>query len=267
MWGFFYSLAHSNGMKNKVTINSSEKSVTIIIATFNVVNDIEETINSCLSQDFNSKKIVIIDGGSRDGTVNILNARTSDIAYWISENDGGIYSAWNKALQVIDSEWITFLGAGDVWFDTASLSQMLTFANFPHINFVSGKVVLSDSGCRVTSKGIGKPFTYWNMIFHMGIAHPGSLHHISLFKNNFFNESFKIAGDYEFLLRRIGDIRSAYNPSEIVRMRAGGISQTSTKLVRLESARALRSTHFIGPLVAVIFNIRFFLSQMTKSKK
>lgn len=257
----------SNGMKNKVILHSPKKSVTMVIATLNVVDVIEETIDSCLSQDFYFKKLVIIDGGSVDGTVDILNARTNDIAYWVSENDGGIYSAWNKALQVIDSEWITFLGAGDVWFDTRSLREMLNFANFPLNNFVSGKVALYDSRYGIISKGIGKPFTYWNMIFHMGVAHPGSLHHISLFKYNFFNESFRIAGDYEFLLRGKKEIRPAYNPSVKIKMRVGGVSQTNARLVRMESARALRAINLIGPLLALIFNVRFFLSQRIKSKK
>src|SRR5688572_26809863 len=96
--------------------------VSIITAVYNGDLYLEQTIQSVLAQTYANIEYIVIDGGSKDGTVAILKKYASKLAYWVSEPDKGIYDAWNKGVQAATGEWIAFLGADDLLFpDTISL--------------------------------------------------------------------------------------------------------------------------------------------------
>ena len=77
----------------------NENEITVIISTLNVANQIEKTILSYLGQDFKKKNLIIVDGNSSDHTVEIIKKYSNNLQYWVSENDDGIYDAWNKAIR------------------------------------------------------------------------------------------------------------------------------------------------------------------------
>ncbi len=87
--------------------------VTIIIVTYNAAAHLKTCFESILRQDFNAFQLVIIDGGSTDGTVEIIKEYAHFIDVWISEPDKGIYDAMNKGLKYIKGQWVLFLGADD----------------------------------------------------------------------------------------------------------------------------------------------------------
>ncbi|SDR95001.1 Glycosyltransferase involved in cell wall bisynthesis [Mucilaginibacter mallensis] len=87
--------------------------ISIIIVTYNAVEHLQNCLNSIYQQQYPAIEIIVIDGNSTDGTVNILQENTSQIKYWLSEPDNGVYDAMNKAIQHITGEWVYFLGADD----------------------------------------------------------------------------------------------------------------------------------------------------------
>jgi glycosyltransferase involved in cell wall biosynthesis len=87
--------------------------VSIIIVTYNAVEHLQNCLDSIYKQQFPAIEIIVIDGKSTDGTVNILQENTSRIKFWLSEPDTGVYDAMNKALAHITGEWVYFLGADD----------------------------------------------------------------------------------------------------------------------------------------------------------
>jgi len=160
-----------------------------------------------LGQDFTNWELIVIDGGSSDGTVEILEKYDRHITYWVSEPDHGIYHAWNKALKQAKGEWVIFLGADDYLMDANALGDMSVHLRgaFPDYRVVYGKVLQVDrSGSPI--RVLGEP---WGRVrdrcrVHMSIPHPATFQHRSLFsENGYFCEDFSIAGDYEFLLREL----------------------------------------------------------------
>ena len=87
--------------------------ITVITAVLNGENTLERTIQSVIGQDYKNIEYIIIDGGSTDGTLDIIKKYEHAIDYWISETDEGIYGAMNKGIQASSGEWIYFLGSDD----------------------------------------------------------------------------------------------------------------------------------------------------------
>ena len=92
---------------------SNHEKVSIVTVVLNAVDKIESTIRSVLEQDYDNLEYIVIDGGSKDGTVDIINRYRDKIAVFISERDEGIYDAFNKGVQISTGEWIGIMNAGD----------------------------------------------------------------------------------------------------------------------------------------------------------
>ena len=103
-------------MKNKVSI---------ITVVFNDAANIRETIESALGQTYQEKEYIIIDGGSTDGTVEIINEYVDRIDYFSSESDNGIFDAMNKGAQHATGEWINFLNSGDTFASPRALEEVI----------------------------------------------------------------------------------------------------------------------------------------------
>jgi len=221
---------------------------TIIVAVLNGKESLERCIESVNSQTYPHKELVIIDGGSIDGTVDILKNNGDKIAYWQSEADKGIYHAWNKALNHAHGEWICFVGADDYFYNSQTLKNMV-----PHLNramasrtkLVYGKVVqVNEAGLPV--RILGKPWgkISWQIRFGMPLhfPHPGMMHHQSLFREHGrFDQAFKIAADYEFLLRELKNKRkkALYTGFKTMGSQIGGLSNAN-QLATLKEARKAR---------------------------
>lgn len=91
--------------------------ISIVTVVYNGVHTLERTIQSVLRQTYTNIEYIIIDGGSTDGTLDIINKYNDRIAYWISEPDNGIYDAMNKAVQHTSGDWVFFLGADDILYN------------------------------------------------------------------------------------------------------------------------------------------------------
>ncbi|WP_446810855.1 glycosyltransferase family 2 protein [Methylomonas sp. 2BW1-5-20] len=244
--------------------------ISIVVAVYNGADTLKQCIDSVLSQTFANKELIVIDGGSCDGTIELLEAN-SQINYWISEPDTGVYNAWNKALSHVKGEWICFLGADDYFWNNQVLERMaqeLAVVS-SSISVAYGSVMLLNSQGD-TLYPIGDPWGAVKQRFKqvMSVPHPGLMHRRSLFeRQGQFDESFRIGGDYEFLLRELKTAEAFFIPDLItVAMRQGGLSSTPfNSLESLMDARRAQKLHgqvFPGPvwLSAVIrIYIRLFL--------
>jgi glycosyltransferase involved in cell wall biosynthesis len=245
----------TNGIKNPKQKRSAggKLLISVVISVLNGEKTLAACFDSVLMQDYESLEILVIDGGSKDSTLEILNRYSDRIDYSISEPDTGVYNAWNKAVRIAKGEWVCFLGCDDTFSSTDSLSELARYALYPKVNYVSGRSQLVNSSGR-RSQAEGKPFNATELGDGMKFSHPGSLHHSSLFRENgLFNEQFKIAGDYEFFIRCSRSIRPAFTPLTIVLMGDGGMSNTQQLRVFLESYRALRNSIDFGSIVGAMF--------------
>jgi glycosyltransferase involved in cell wall biosynthesis len=219
--------------------------MTIIISVLNGAETLERCLRSIFDQTWASREIIVMDGGSRDGTASILRNHDARIAYWESKPDRGIYHAWNKALDHATGEWICFLGADDRFRDEESLRRVAeVLAGLPEETRVAYAAVdVVDSGGRVLAT-VGRAWdeAKGDFLDHMAIPHQATFHRRSLFEaRGRFDESFRICGDYELLLRELLDRAPHFIAGQVpVAMGAGGVSDSPVHLVRMtrEFARA-----------------------------
>ncbi|MDA3897412.1 MAG: glycosyltransferase [Desulfobacteraceae bacterium] len=98
-------------------MHQAKPKISIIVVVFNGAQTLERCLYSVVHQIYPCKELIIMDGGSTDGSVELLKRYDSQIKYWESKPDRGIYHAWNKALEHAEGEWICFIGSDDFFFD------------------------------------------------------------------------------------------------------------------------------------------------------
>lgn len=198
--------------------------ISVITVSYNCVDTIEATILSVINQDYENIEYIIIDGKSSDGTIDVIKKYADSISHIISEPDEGIYDAWNKGLLLSAGEWIAFVGGDDILYPNAMKSYIHEIQNNKKINFISSRMLR----VRKDLSPVEVRGEEWSgkMKKYCTISHVGSLHHKSLFEEKgVFDTSFKIAGDYDFLLRCYNIINPGFIPEITVKMRAGGTSE------------------------------------------
>lgn len=200
--------------------------ISIITASFNSEKTISDTIESVLNQTYDNIEYLIIDGGSKDQTIAVIKKYESEFngrLKWISESDKGIYDAWNKGVKLSIGDWIAFVGSDDILLNDAIANYVEVINNHPHLNFISSNAlqVMNDlTPIRIT----GIPWSDL-MLTRNCITHVGCLNHRNLFEEKGqFDINYRIAGDYDFLLRCFNIIKPFYLPVITVKIRQGGVS-------------------------------------------
>jgi glycosyltransferase involved in cell wall biosynthesis len=224
-------------LKGALAEGSAEQPlVTVVTAVYNGKGDVARCLESVLSQDYPSIEHIVLDGGSIDGTVEVLRQWDDRIALWRSEPDKGVYDAWNKALVEARGEWICFLGVDDEFLPNAVSAYMALAARSPEAEYISSRVKwVHPSGYE---KIFGEPWAWKRFSKSMSTAHVGSMHHRSLFDRlGKYDISYRFVADYEFLLRAKNDLNAEFLPVVTVTMKAGGVSDSRAALK--ERARAL----------------------------
>ncbi|HTF20479.1 MAG TPA: glycosyltransferase family 2 protein [Chryseolinea sp.] len=199
--------------------------VSIVMATYNAAKYLSTALDSIISQQYPAVDIVIIDGKSKDNTVEIIKKYESHIGFWISEPDKGIYDAWNKGVKNAKGDWIMFLGSDDYLLPGALRAYSDFISQLDRdVEFVSSKVQLTD--INLVPYRVAGWHWEWPRFQHVNtIAHPGSLHSRHLFERfGYFNVDYKIVGDYEFLLRGRSNLKAAFMDKLTVMFREGGVS-------------------------------------------
>ena len=241
----------SEASAERASEKGSILSVSVIIAVLNGKATLPRALDSVLSQSLRGVELIVQDGGSIDGTCDILRARASEITHWESTRDGGIYSAWNKALGHARAEWICFLGSDDVLHDQGALADMFAAASAlpERVRLVYANVALMTQAGRL-AQTIGEPWALAKASFLGGfmLPHPGALHRRLLFdERGKFDESYRIAGDYELLLRELKDGEAHHVDRTIVDMTLGGASTTPRSIVKtLHEVQRARAFHGLG---------------------
>jgi glycosyltransferase involved in cell wall biosynthesis len=212
--------------------------ITVIIAVYNGVQTLQQCIDSFTSQTYANKELIIIDGASTDGSIEIIKKNQKDINYWVSEPDKGIYNAWNKGLERVNGEWVCFLGADDFFWENNVLERMgKQLIKLPEsIRVAYGQVMLLNTNAKPLYL-IGEPWDKAKKCFKqkMSLPHQGVMHRRSLFEmHGKFDESFRIVGDYELLLRELKTGDAAFISDIIVTgMRQGGVSSNPKQSLRI----------------------------------
>jgi glycosyltransferase involved in cell wall biosynthesis len=223
--------------------------ISIITATYNAAQHLPDAIRSVRGQTDARVQWIIIDGGSSDATVKMLRSNEDVIDYWLSEPDAGIYDAWNKGLAKVTGDWVCFLGADDYLWSPDTLQNIASsLENVDKDVLVAyAKIMLLNSHGDVIHP-IGDPWTTIRDRFTqtMCLNHQGVLHRRQLFEScGNFDQSFRIAGDYELLLRYLPAGGAVFIPGIIFAgMRQGGVSSSpQNSLALLAEIRRAQKMH------------------------
>jgi glycosyltransferase len=217
--------------------------ISIITVCFNSVETIEDTIKSVLSQQHDSLEYIIVDGGSIDGTLDIINKYKDKIYKIVSEPDKGIYDAMNKGIKLSTGEVVGILNSDDFYCDNNVLKNISEVFSDNCVDATYGNIEY------VERADIKKCIRFWRAGDYRKeklssgwiMPHPAFFVRKELYERyGLFNINFRIAADYELMLRFLKkDIKVKYLDQTLVCMREGGFSGNSFKQ-RLAGWRELK---------------------------
>lgn len=224
--------------------------ISLIIATKNASKTIGSCVDSIVSQSYPTYEIVVQDAVSIDGIEKILGSYDREKVRVFVEDDTGIYDAWNRALRRTTGDWVMFLGADDRLAHERVLENrvdLLRRTTGP-VELVSGRIAFVDKAATI-SRVIGAAWDWPAMLKYQSVVHIGLMHHRSLFDRfGLFDSRYRIAGDYDFLLRFGRETRALFiNEIEIL-AGGSGISQTEVSRALWETYQIQAQHKEIGPL-------------------
>lgn len=245
----------------------STPKISIVTVVKNGDQFIADTIQSVVKQNYLNKEYIIIDGGSTDGTLDIIRSVGEGITHWISEADFGIADAFNKGLALATGDYILFLNSDDALANSGVLKAVareVTNNDQPELVYGDYNVLNRESGV-VRYRGEVK-FSPQKIRYGQVLPHPCLFTRRSYFdKYGTFDRKFSIAMDYEWLLRGIAMERVLHLPMIITNIRDGGISALDQALATEEIILALRKNGYI-PTVFSEYKIRgyFFIRAISR---
>ncbi len=213
--------------------------ISIVTVVYNGEKYLEQTIKSVIGQSYDNVEYIIIDGGSTDGTLDIIKKYENWIDYWASEKDSGIYDAMNKGTDVATGEYMAFLNADD-WYERDTLTVISDNILEHKRDYFFGNIDVYKNE-KYQSTWLPKPQKYKRA---MPIYHPGLFVKTEFLKANKFDTSYKIVSDYEFIIKLILKKKTyVHIPKTLTCFRDGGISNTQNTLKDKECFR-LQYKHF-----------------------
>lgn len=237
--------------------------ISIITVSYNSAKTIPDTIASVAAQDYESVEHIVVDGGSNDGTAEIIAGSTS-ISSFVSEPDDGIYDAMNKGLSISSGEIIGILNADDFYSNEGVLRQVAKVFQDPDVDACYADLVY------VKQDNTDKVVRYWksrqyiNGLFRQGWmpAHPTFFCRKSVYeKYGTFNLNYKIAADLELLFRLLEKyrIKSVYLPRTLIKMRLGGTTNQSWHNIKIQNKEALSA---LDDHYGRVSRLRFFIGKL-----
>ena len=237
--------------------------ISIITSVYNNQETIAEAMESVLSQTYPDIEYIIIDGGSSDNTVDIIKTYQDRLGAFISEPDNGIYDGLNKGIKLATGDVIGFLHSDDLYQDNTVIEKVAQafinnatdslYGDLTYVNKINPSKII-----RFWQSG---EFTLTKLNYGWMPPHPTFFVRRSIYQQyGVFDTSFKIAADYDLMLRFLGKfkISTYYIPSVLIKMRVGGASNKSLKNVlkkSTEDLKAMRNNQMGGWVSLVVKNL------------
>lgn len=238
--------------------------ITIIIATYNAEQFLQRCLDSIRPQRDMRTELLLIDGGSKDLTVEIIHQNKDIIDFTLSEKDKGVYDAWNKGIKRAKGTWIMFLGADDILLPDALQAYFAYLEEIPTetLDIVSSRLdLVNERGQH--KRFVGEKFNHTRYCKRqLSFAHPGMLHSRNmLLLTGGFSTDYRICSDAEFFIKNGANIKSGFVDKVTVRMQQGGMSVSYAAIREAYEIRKKYNvispiSNFIGLIkIAVMFSL------------
>lgn len=233
--------------------------ISIITVVYNGVKTIEQTIQSVIRQPYENKEYIIIDGGSTDGTVELIKKYESSLSYWVSEHDNGIYDAMNKGITRAKGDLIGIINADD-WYEADIFTTIAKQYQETGTNQVIHGLLrnfLDEEFYSIVGNSVRR--LRYDMIQHPTCFIPQKLYRT--YGN--YNSNLKYSADYDLILRYVNQgVKFCFVEKAIVNFRLGGIS--STPKAEREMYRVRVNHHIITKVEGFIRINLVYLSSFVK---
>lgn len=233
------------------------RTIKFSIVTINLNNKagLVQSIQSLSSQSFPNLEFIVVDGGSNDGSVELIEENASSVSSWISEKDHGIYDAMNKGIDMATGDYVYFLNAGDAFYDSAVLSDVATaLAANDHPDILFGNVALTKGdGREVIQRRSNSDVTD---VFFKPINHQSIFAARDTLKDK-FNTEFRMLSDYHWFLGQLTKTgtRIFYLDRTVSLYDVKGFSGSNRLLLQTE-LRAVRELYFRKGYVSLLSGIK-----------
>ena len=249
-----------NSRKNS-TRSSEHPLISIITVVFNSQLFLAATIESVIEQSYQNVEYIIIDGGSSDGTVEIIKQYESYLSCWISESDRGIYDAMNKGIALAQGEIIGILNSGDRYTQDAlqQVAQLYKENRLEQL-IITGAMIRFDPETKVEFVQRRQQADLTQKInWGMPINHPATFVTRSVYQTlGNFNPEFKIVGDYDLIYRAYheGTVKFVFTDNVLALMSMGGMSEKLSGVgIRVREAMQVRQ-HKLGRFPNMMLALR-----------
>lgn len=230
---------------------SETTTLSIITVNLNNKNGLEKTLLSVRSQTYKNYEHIIIDGGSIDGSKELIEKYVDSITYWVSEKDNGIYNAMNKGISKAKGTYCLFLNSGDFLIDASTLEQV--FSLQPDAAIIYGNMMI-DYGHGNTVLGKQPEKITFEFMMEATLWHPVSfIKNELLIKSNGYNEQYKIVSDYDFFIRTIivENVTTQFIPVTVACFNTQGIgSSAQHEQLHLKERKDVIDRYFPSQVVA-----------------
>lgn len=240
--------------------------LSVITVTYNAEQVLEPTLKSIFAQDYDDIESIVIDGGSSDGTVNILKKYDAQIACWVSEPDQGLYDAMNKGLKKATGDYVCFINAGDILYSSTTVSRMMEEIrknNLPDV--IYGETAMIDGvGNRLGMRRLKPPKRLSWKSFKWGML---VCHQSFLVKRKiapFYDTGYRLAADYDWCIRCMHSADRICNSHLIFSgFLEGGVSTARRKEGLKERFRVMCRYYGFGGTVLrhIWFAFRFYFAK------
>ncbi len=253
-------------MKN---FKNEEPLISIITVVYNGEKYLEQTIQSVLNQTYKNIEYIIVDGGSNDGTLDIIKKYKSCIFKWVSEPDDGLYDAMNKGIKMASGELIGMINSDD-WYESNCVEVMAKAYKsnpFKHI-FHADRFNINENGKKSVKKFQSSEFKfiYYGMMYN----HPSMFITKVEYKKHLYNTNLKALSDYQFVLEAFLRDKNIflYLEKSLVNYRLDGISAKLSLFDKLKEGYISRKISGLNlPQNVFSLTFRFFVFVLYKPKR
>ncbi|OGH96489.1 MAG: hypothetical protein A2039_09085 [Candidatus Melainabacteria bacterium GWA2_34_9] len=237
--------------------------ISVITVCYNEAATIEKTLESIFNQTYQNIEFIVIDGGSTDGTLDIIEKYKDKIAYFVSEPDEGIYNAMNKGIKASSGEVLYFLNANDTLYSDDVLETVVSVFEKGNYDFVYGNINLLYPEKNKIKKH-NKDINYYTLL-SLQICHQAIFYKKSLFDRfGLYDENFFIAADHDFNMKILTNrkTKNFYLNTIIARFDQTGISSDKKykKILKIENSLIFYKYAFSTPLLKINYYLKCFFA-------
>jgi len=231
--------------------------ISVITVVLNSRKYIEDTIQNVTDQTYDNIEYIVIDGGSTDGTLDIIKKYDPLIDYWVSKPDNGIYFAMNLGIEVARGDWINFINSADEYFDVHVIEQLLS-KNLRDADIVYGNTEIKYQGFKTIKRAQKLENTWKGMPF----CHASALCKTSLLKKNMFDTSYQLSSDFNFFYNAfISKRKFLYYDTTVSSIPASGLTDFNRRKALRENWRCV-STHSNNLKIHFYYTLQIIISCM-----